>query len=30
MVPARIVQLDSFPLSVHGKIDYSALAARAP
>lgn len=29
MVPERIFELDPFPLSNHGKIDYLALAARA-
>lgn len=29
MVPERIYELDPFPLSDHGKIDYRALAARA-
>jgi amino acid adenylation domain-containing protein len=28
MVPERILELDSFPFSAHGKVDYSALAAR--
>jgi D-alanine--poly(phosphoribitol) ligase subunit 1 len=29
-IPERIHQLDAFPVSSHGKIDYRALAARAP